>query len=128
MAVVKNQRLQDNKDIRIKDVRATDVRAGDMRAGEIRTSNGRIYDVVRATVWECKDTEVSRFCAVQLVERGVEYSSWEFVFRFYHSFQPASEHATPLDLARRWIIRYLEADRQPLPPSQRGRAIVVECR
>jgi hypothetical protein len=103
----------------------------------IRTSDGRIYDVRKAVAWECEDPEVARFCAVRLVQRDAKRVSWEFVFRFYHSFQPEPVETDwlfppappePLEIARRWITDHLEKHRQPLPPSRRGKAVVVECR
>lgn len=99
----------------------------------IRMHDGRVYGVAFVQVSNhCDSPDVLWTCSVGVVQRGVEYSYWEFCFQFYESIferGDVGEDADELsDFARAWIGHYFTEYHCARPQHTWGYPIWIECR
>jgi hypothetical protein len=94
--------------------------------------DGRIYDIRHIDIRTVDDPTVECCCTVNITERGVEFSFYEFLFYFYPSAfsrgAVSEEHSSQLEAARQWLQRYFQTHRGLMPYSRWGRPIIVDYR
>ena len=95
----------------------------------LRYSDGRAYGIVGARVLMPPSAPMMRICQIEIVQRGCEYSYWDFEFRFYESafarnvVEDSCEWL--LNWARSWLQNYFSSHLQPPGRSAWGRPILV---